>query len=68
MVYKIRILVELPLFLNKVCVAFSFVRQFNWVQERKVQWLSVGLPDVHNKGLGGFETWGWHGNDLPVGI
>ena len=27
-----------------------------WVQERKVQWQSMGLPDVHHKGHGGFEA------------
>jgi hypothetical protein len=32
--------------------------------ERKVRWQSVGLPDVHHKGHGGFDAQGWHGNDL----
>ena len=26
----------------------------------------MGLPDVHHKGPGGFEAWGWCGNDPPV--
>ena len=34
---------------------------FDWVQERKVLWQSVGLPDVHHKGHGGFEAWCWCG-------
>jgi hypothetical protein len=38
-----------------------------WVQERKVWQPSMGLPDVHHKGLGGFETWGWHGGDPTSG-
>jgi hypothetical protein len=27
----------------------------------------MGLPDAHHKGHVGFEAWGWHGSDLPVG-
>jgi hypothetical protein len=38
-----------------------------WVQERKILQQSVDLPEVHHKGLGGFEALGWCGNDLPVG-
>ena len=33
------------------------------VQERKVQ--SKGLPEVHHKGRGSFEAWGWRGSDRP---
>ena len=47
-------------------MVFFFSLRFNWVPERKVQWQSVGLPDVHHKGHGGFETWCWRGIDLPV--
>jgi hypothetical protein len=47
---------------------FFFSKQFDWVQERKVQQQSMSLPDVHHKGRGGFEAWGWHGNNPPVGI
>jgi hypothetical protein len=38
-----------------------------WVQERKVQWQSMDLPDVHHKGHGEFEAWGWHDSDQSVG-
>ena len=27
----------------------------------------MGLPNVHHKGCGNFEAWGWVGNYLPVG-
>ena len=27
----------------------------------------MGLPDVHHKGCGGFDAWGWPGSDPPVG-
>ena len=30
--------------------------QLIWVQERKVQWPSMGLPEVLYKGCGGFEA------------
>jgi hypothetical protein len=46
---------------------FSFTQRVIWVQERKMPWQSVGLPDVHHKGRGGFEAWGWHDSDPPVG-
>jgi hypothetical protein len=38
------------------------------VQERKVQRQCMGLPEVHHKGRGGFEEWGWYGSHQPVGI
>ena len=31
------------------------MRQFDWVQEKKVWWQSMGLPDVHHKGHGGLK-------------
>jgi hypothetical protein len=47
---------------------FSFMQRLVQVQERKVQWQSVWLPEVHHKGHGGFDAQDWHGNDPPVGI
>jgi hypothetical protein len=35
-----------------LCDVFFFSGQLGWVQERKVWWQSVGLPDVHHKGRG----------------
>jgi hypothetical protein len=48
-------------------VVFSFSKRLDWVPERKVRGHSAGLPDVHHKGRGGFEAWGWRGNNPPVG-
>ena len=44
---------------------FFFTWWLDWVPEKKVWRQSMGLPDVHHKGCGGFEAWGWHGSDLP---
>jgi hypothetical protein len=38
-----------------------------FVPERKVRQQRLGLPDVHYKGYGKLEAWGWCGNDPPVG-
>jgi hypothetical protein len=27
----------------------------------------MGLPEILYKGHWGFEAWGWHGSNLPVG-
>jgi hypothetical protein len=39
-----------------------------WVQERMVWHQSVGLPEVHHKGHGGFEAWGWSGSGTALGL
>jgi hypothetical protein len=48
-------------------VVFFFLWWLDWVPEKKVREKkdSVGLPDVHHKGLGCFEACSWHTNNPP---